>query len=225
MTKLILASGSNGRRALLESLKISFEIFESDVDEEKIVSRDPIELAVLRARAKARAVAKRILNLELKIKNSEDVLVLGADTVGFLDDWIFGKPKSRKEAEGMMRRLSGKTHCYVSAHCLIKISNFELKNKNEKKVTSKNDEVGKKDHKIDLLEIVDHDVSFVTFRKLTNEDIKFYLDRVEFLKLCGTFKINDSPQNFVVGTKGSISNIIGLSLEKVVPVLKENGIF
>jgi len=210
--KLILASGSVGRKMLLESLKIPFEIMESSVDEEKIQDEDPIKLATLRAIAKAEEVAKKIQGNwgnQGNGGNEEKIIVIGADTVGFLDNppvgearWVFGKPKSREEAEEMMRKLSGKTHKYVSAHAIIKL---ETLNSEFEKISG-------------------YDVSSVTFRRLSAIDIKTYLDRVEFLKLCGAFKINDSPQDFVTRVEGSISNIIGLSLEKIIPILRKEGL-
>lgn len=213
--KIILASASLGRRKLLESLGIKFEVMEPNVDEEKIVDRDPVKMAIARAVAKAQ-------NVYDLIRKNEKILIIGADTVGFMDDWVFNKPKSREEAEEMLARLSGKTHKYVSAHSIIKfklennnlISNIQLPRptSNFQPLTSK--------HGLDFEYITDYDISSVTFRRLTPTDISFYLDRVDYLKLCGGLKIMNSPQNFVTATTGSISNIIGLSLEKLILVLK-----
>jgi septum formation protein len=245
MKRLILASGSLGRRTLLETLKISFEVVESSVNEEKIQDPDPVKLAVKRAEAKASAVVAEMQNENLKMENdnakskieriNNKVFVLGGDTVGFMGDWAFGKPKSREEAEEMMRKLSGKTHSYVSAFTIIKIQDphpspkFRMASKITKEISKdktlkpENPKILKSNSFIVLpfnSSISDYDISSVTFRKLSEEDIKVYLDRVEFLKLCGAFKINDSPQNFVTKVEGSISNIIGLSLEKLIPILK-----
>jgi septum formation protein len=259
--KLILASGSLGRKTLLESLKISFEIMESSVDEEKIQSSDPIEMATLRAKAKASAVAEEIMRKTdlsetvkqydseiVKRKNyknikqiyghtvspshglTEKVVVIGADTVGFLGSWVFGKSKTRQEAEEMLARLSGKTHRYVSAFTVIKIGNNisdSVRQQDGDIVNRKGFENKKQIYSstVSLYHcLTEWDISSVTFRKLTEEDIKIYLDRVEFLKLCGAFKINDSPQNFVTKVEGSMSNIIGISLEKLVPILQKEGL-
>lgn len=231
MTKLILASGSSGRKSLLEALNLKFDVLESGIDEEKIQDTDPVKLAIKRATAKAESVANELTN---------SFLVIGADTVGFMDKWVFGKPKSRKEAEEMLQKLSGKTHKYVSAHCVIKISEHSEdseiqdirkpeKSENRKNInlirysdilnfpTSRFSEFSEFSEKL-----VGYDISSVTFRKLTNTDIKTYLDHVEYSKLAGGFKLANSPQDFVTRVEGSISNIIGLSLEKIIPVLREN---
>ncbi len=191
--KIILGSASLGRKKLMESLKIPFEVVKAEIDEEKIVDLDPVKMACKRAEAKANAVWRKLQ----KSNGERDVLIIGADTVGWLGNWVFNKPKSREEAEEILGRLSGKTHKYVSAHCLIRLG--------------KNNESS----------IIDYDISSVTFRKLSRADITFYLDRVEYLKLCGAYKIMSSPQNFTIKTEGSISNIIGLSLEKLIPMLRK----
>lgn len=227
--KIILASGSLGRRKLLESFRLKFEVMEPSVDEEKIVDADPVKMAVARAKAKAEWVAHEFTNLrikELTNNNNDGVLIIGADTVGWLGKWVFNKPKSRKEAEDMLARLSGKTHKYVSAHCVVKIEGknnrtIELGTIGKEKINIKKTSLQFYSSKFHS-SFTDYDISSVTFRKLTRADISFYLDRVEYLKLCGAFKIMGSPQNFVTKTGGSISNIIGLSLEKLIPVFVKN---
>lgn len=178
--KLILASKSLGRQNLLKVFKIPFIAVESRVDEEQIQDKDPIQLALKRAQAKAQAVW-------LRQKNKKDLIVLGADTVGFLGNWIFGKPANRGQAAAMLKKLSGQTHSYVSAFVLIS-------------------QKGRKEG---------YDVSSVTFKKMNQKEIGFYLDRVSFTKLCAGFTIDNSPQTFVTATKGSIANIIGLPMEKL----------
>lgn len=249
--KIILASGSLGRRTILESLKIPFEVMESQIDEEKIVDRDPVKMAVKRAEAKALAVAEEIIiqyssktvgqyygkpvkqydsrndtgntvNTDVpvyRLTGIPNFLVIGADTVGFMGGWVFGKPKNRKEAEEILVRLSGKTHKYVSAHCVI---NFQIQSsKLQDPKISRNQRLGSSTVQ-QFNRLCGYDISSVTFRKLTAKDISTYLDCVEYKKLCGGIKINDSPQDFVTKIEGSISNVVGLSLEKLVPILRRN---
>jgi predicted house-cleaning NTP pyrophosphatase (Maf/HAM1 superfamily) len=254
--KIILASASLGRKQLLESLKVPFEVMTAEIDEEKIVDQDPVKMAVKRAVAKAESAAQKIQGNKGNMGNQGKIIIIGADTVGFLDSWVFGKPNSRKEAEEMLGKLSGKTHKYVSAHALIKlkaqIANRKTKNDNSKQKSQFSvlgcqlSERGLSDSQFSVLKadkpktdklisenrklrtdncelIADCDIASVTLRKLTTADIRFYLDRVPYTKLCGAIQIMHSPQNFVVATEGSLSTIIGLCLEKVVPILqKEN---
>lgn len=107
MTRLILASGSQIRRKILDNAKVPFEVRSSGVDEDALkqtwTGSDPTELALLLAEAKATAVAA-----------NPDQLVLGADQVLGLDGQMFDKARSVEEARDRLLHLRGKTH---TLHC------------------------------------------------------------------------------------------------------------
>ncbi len=105
--RLILASRSPQRRAILAQLGIPFEAIVSDVEEREQGPGE--EIAVENAVAKTRAVAV----------SHPDALVLGLDTVVELDGRIYGKPQSATEAGETLRALSGRTHTVISGLCLI----------------------------------------------------------------------------------------------------------
>jgi septum formation protein len=92
--RLVLASASPQRKAILEQLGIAFDVRPADVDE--LTEGDPAEVVVENARRKVEAI--------------EGDLVLGCDTEVFLDGRIFGKAKTEEEAETYLRTLSGRTH-------------------------------------------------------------------------------------------------------------------
>ena len=96
---IILASTSPQRRAILEQLRIPFEVVPPTYEE---VGDDPVAHAV----GKARSV------------DGGESLVLGVDTVVVLDGAVLGKPADADEARAMLERLSGKTHEVVSGICL-----------------------------------------------------------------------------------------------------------
>jgi septum formation protein len=93
--RLILASRSPQRRAILEQLGIEFEVVEPAGVEELAEGR-PQEVVVENALRKARSV--------------EGEYVLGVDTDVFLDDRVFGKPSSADDARAMLLLLAGRTH-------------------------------------------------------------------------------------------------------------------
>ena len=103
--RLILASSSPRRRALLEQIGVAFEIETAAVDE----GDDPRANAL----AKARTVAAR--------HGGEDVVVLGADTIVVLDGEVLGKPVDTGAAAAMLRRLSGRTHAVVTAYAVVDV--------------------------------------------------------------------------------------------------------
>jgi nucleoside triphosphate pyrophosphatase len=98
---LILASTSPQRRAILEQLRIPFEVVAPDFDEAP--GTTPLD----RAAGKARSV-----------ECVDGRPVLGVDTEVLLDGELLGKPADESEAEAMLERLSGRGHEVVSGLCL-----------------------------------------------------------------------------------------------------------
>ena len=96
---LVLASRSPQRRAILEQLRIPFEIVLPAYEER---GDDPVEHAA----GKARSVA------------GGERPVLGVDTIVVCDGQALGKPADVGQAEQMLEILSGKTHDVVSGLCL-----------------------------------------------------------------------------------------------------------
>jgi septum formation protein len=99
-TRLILASASPRRSALLGRLGIPFGIEAAEVTECEDPGREPRSLVAHNAALKADWVARR----------HPESIVLGADTTVFIDGTVLNKPADEAEARGMLRRLSGRTH-------------------------------------------------------------------------------------------------------------------
>jgi septum formation protein len=97
---LILASTSPQRRAILEQLRIPFDVVAPDFEE--VDGTSPLE----RAAGKARSV------------DGGDLPVLGVDTEVLLDGELLGKPADETEAEAMLESLAGRAHDVVSGLCL-----------------------------------------------------------------------------------------------------------
>jgi septum formation protein len=107
LARLILASRSPQRRAILEQLGIAFSIRVPDVEE---LTTGPAEaVAVENAYRKASAVAA----------DFEDGLVLGVDTVVYVGSQIYGKPSEEAQARAMLSALSERWHSVISGICLI----------------------------------------------------------------------------------------------------------
>ena len=107
--RLVLASASPRRRALLHALGASHRVIVPRVDEAAAHPRSIRALVSHNARLKARAIAARV----------RDAVVLAADTVVALDGRVFGKPRDRADARRMLRALSGRTHRVYSGVCII----------------------------------------------------------------------------------------------------------
>jgi septum formation protein len=100
--RLVLASGSPQRRAILEQLGVPFDVVVPGVEE--VEHGDPLEGVVENALRKARAV--------------EGDAVLAADTAVVLDGRWYAKPADIEEAARFLRDLSGRTHEVVSGIAL-----------------------------------------------------------------------------------------------------------
>jgi septum formation protein len=105
---LLLASRSPQRRAILEQLRIPFEVVLPQF-EEVASGQEPVIEVERRAQGKARSIAAM----------ADDRPVLGVDTEVVLDGQVYGKPADQTEAEAMLEALSGRTHEVVSGLCLL----------------------------------------------------------------------------------------------------------
>ena len=106
--KLILASTSPYRQAILEKLGIEFETISSEVDEAIQENETAQNLVERLSLEKAKAVAQ----------NNPDALVIGADQVAVIEGDILGKPLTHANAVHQLQKASGKTVTLYTGLCL-----------------------------------------------------------------------------------------------------------
>ena len=123
----------------------------------------------------------------------EPAKIIGADTVVVLNNEILGKPDGEKGALEMLKKLSGKTHSVVTAIAVINNETGEIK---QKSVTS-----------------------YVTFEKLTDEQINFYVQKFKPFDKAGSYGIQEMPDGYIKSYSGSLENIIGLCPEALKELL------
>ena len=111
--RLVLASTSPQRRAILEQLRIPFDVVAPSYEEHDPHDADPIELVRAHAQGKAASV------------HVDGAITLGIDTTVHLEDRLYGKPVDEHEAREMLLELSGRRHRVVSGLCLLG-SNFSV---------------------------------------------------------------------------------------------------
>lgn len=111
---IILASGSESRRIMLEDAGLDFMVSSSDVDEDILkqqMTGMPFEEQVVKlASAKAK---------EVSLKN-QDHIVIGGDQMCVCNNSIFDKPGSVEKAVNNLQVLSGTTHYQYSGVCIFK---------------------------------------------------------------------------------------------------------
>jgi septum formation protein len=182
---IILASKSPRRRALLARITRNFVVVPSDADE--IQTGPPCERAVGSARAKARAV-----------RAHAEGLLLGADTIVVVGEHVLGKPQSQREAEGMLRALSGRSHRVMTG---LHLWNTELDIVREACVETD-----------------------VRFRDVSDDEIARYLATQEYVDKAGAYAIQGRAAAFVESIVGEYTNVMGLPLCELSRLLREMGV-
>ena len=104
---LTLASTSPQRGAILEQLRIPFEVVAPQYVEHDPPDADPTELVRRHAEGKARSVHR------------DGAVTLGVDTTVVLDGRVYGKAADGDDAARVLHELSGRTHSVVSGLCLL----------------------------------------------------------------------------------------------------------
>jgi septum formation protein len=107
--RLLLASTSPQRRAILEQLGLPFDVVAPHYEEHDPPDADPVALVRDHARGKARSLAEE----------AAARLVLAVDTTVVLDGRVYAKPADAADAERMLAELAGRTHAVVSGLCLL----------------------------------------------------------------------------------------------------------
>ena len=103
-TKIILASASPRRVALLKQMGITCLVMPADIDETVLSGESPSNYVLRLAEQKALAIASKLAG------EHADLPILAADTTVALDNTIFGKPDNDVDAFNMLKKLSGSTH-------------------------------------------------------------------------------------------------------------------
>lgn len=106
--KLVLASTSPYRKALLEKLQVKFTSASPDIDESALPGESPEQLVARLAEAKAKAIADQFAN----------ALIIGSDQVAVVDGKIVGKPGNHDTAIAQLKRASGKRVIFLTGLCV-----------------------------------------------------------------------------------------------------------
>lgn len=175
---LVLASQSPRRVALMRAAGCLFETLPVDVPEAHDASLTPDELTIANARGKALAGSRL----------RAGALVIGADTLVYLDGEPLGKPRDMTDAVAMISRLSGKAHHVCTGVVLAKdgeaVRSFAV-------------------------------ISHVVFKTLTADVIGRYYSLVNPLDKAGAYALQEHGDMIVDRTEGSWSNIVGLPMEQL----------
>jgi septum formation protein len=117
--RLLLASTSKYRKALLQRLGLAFEVAAPGIDEQALPAERPADTALRLAVLKATALKERFA----------DALIIGSDQVAALGSERLDKPGSHDNAVRQLRRLSGRTADFHTAVALLDAKSGKLDSK------------------------------------------------------------------------------------------------
>ena len=131
------------------------------------------------------------------LPKSQDYLLLGADTVVVHNSQVLGKPKNEQDAFNILNQLSGQVHDVITGFCLFDLTTKRL--------------------------ILDHDITSVKFKTLSEKVIHDYIQTGEPMDKAGSYGIQGQGKEFVESFDGSFLNVVGLPIEKIEKVIERNG--
>ena len=186
MIKLILASKSKVRKEILDKNNILNEVEPSNVDEEII------KQSLIKEKASPEIISKNLAELKANkvSKKRSESLVLGADSVIDLDGELISKPKDRKEALEILKKLNGRKHNLISSVC-ISINGSMIWNFT--------------------------DTATLTMKEIIEEDLKKYLSKIsdDALYAYNVYQIEGEGKNLFLNIQGDQDTIMGLPIKKI----------
>ena len=189
MTRVVLASASPGRRTVLRQAGIDPVVVVSGADEDAVIAAQgpdaqPGDVANALAGAKAEQVAEH-----LDSALSKDCVVIGCDSMLYIDGALRGKPASVEGARRQWHSMSGRSGVLYTGHCVVRLRDGSVTHRE-----------------------VEFACTTVNFGEPTEADLTAYLASGESLRVAGGFTIDGLGGWFIDGIEGDPSNVVGLSL-------------
>ncbi len=128
----------------------------------------------------------------IKSQVLDDTIIISADTVVELDGKVMGKPKDKTDAFNMLKSLSGNTHNVLSGVTVMQ---------GDKRITKTI-------------------TTAVTFRDISDKEIKTYIETNEPMDKAGAYGIQGRGSKFVSGIVGDYFNVVGLPVCELSLMLK-----
>jgi septum formation protein len=188
MTRVVLGSASTGRLGVLRQAGLDPLVVVSGVDEDAVIASladaPPEQVVSGLAAAKADEVFAH-----LPAAVAEDCVVIGCDSMLFLDGQLCGKPGDVDTARRQWQSMSGRTAQLYSGHAVLVVRDGAVAHR-----------------------IADTGITAVHFGSPTDTDLDAYLKSGEPLGVAGGFTLDGLGGWFIEGIDGDPSNVIGLSL-------------
>lgn len=176
--KLVLASTSKFKSEILNKVNLKHLVLENNFDESTLKCDDVYEYVMNLAYGKANSV-----------KCKKDSIILGLDTVLYVNNKILEKPKDIEEAKDNIRISSNNISKVITGICLINTNTKEI--------------------------VKDCQETLIELNNISEEDIEFYIKNEKNALYVSGFVIENTLSNFVKKIDGSYYNILGIPVEKI----------
>jgi septum formation protein len=201
MTRIVLASASPGRRQVLRQAGIDPLVIVSGVDEDVVVASlgtlpAPGDAVCALATAKADQVAAG-----LDPTLATDCVVIGCDSMLFIDGELCGKPEDADAARAAWATMAGRSGELYTGHCALLVRDGTVVYRESQFGCTK-----------------------VYFGNPTEEDLTAYLASGEPLRVAGAFTLDGLGGWFVERIEGDPSNVIGISMPLTRRMLESAGV-
>ena len=191
--KIILASQSPRRVAILKQMGIDCVVMPADIDESQLANEAPTDYVLRLAKQKALAIQGK-LEAQLNGQHAE-MPILAADTTVALGDSIFGKPEDDADAMQMLKKLSGTLHQVHTAVAVVFNQQIELA----------------------------LNTTLVEMMPLSDAMIEAYIASNEHADKAGSYAIQGLAGNWINRIDGSYSGVMGLPVHETAMLLKKLG--
>ena len=191
LKKIILASKSIDRSEILKRAMIPFEIFVTNIKEEKFKTKFSNAIELVKELAKAKLLYAKNELMKKKI----EAIIIAADTIVLIDEEIIGKAHNEEQAFKILKKLVGKSHKLITGIAITDVQNSKI--------------------------ILDSDITIVEFIELSDEEIWLYIKSNEWKGRAGAYSIRDKASLFISKIIGSSSNVIGLPMHKLYQILRK----
>lgn len=184
---------------MLGNLGIYFQAVTGQAEEKNHVDLGETfpQLTMKNAENKAMA-AEKVLKADNSIKNRQQYVIIGADTIVVLEDRILPKPADEADARNMLEALSGRTHRVITGISLLIQPGGRI--------------------------VRDYEETKVKFRKLSPRDLDHYISTGEFADKAGAYGIQGYGVFLVDSIQGDYPNVVGLPLMKLYRLMKDIGV-
>ena len=166
---------------MLRKAGLEFDVIPSPAEELHDETMPLDLLCEANAKLKALAVAR----------DHPDAIVIGADTLVYIDQTPLGKPRSKEEAEATLERLSGRAHQVCTGVCVVRageVNNF-------------------------------HVITEVVFKTLNQDLIRDYMAKVDVMDKAGSYAVQEHGDMIIEQVRGDYDNVVGLPVAETLASL------